>query len=101
MGYESPDLCRVIQWESLMSRTHNPAKGKIKISYTVLQSKAVHFELVDGHGKIITTQTVQLPAGSGQTTFDLNHSGKPAAGEYSIKATGISNNSVRKIIITN
>ncbi len=79
----------------------NPAKDNVKINYTIQQTKTVVFELLDIQGKQISTQTIELPAGSGSADFNLNKSGKITPGQYYIKANGIGDNNSKKIVVVN
>ena len=79
--------------------TPNLTQGIINVNVQLTKAKKVHFDLLNAEGKIVMSQSAQLPAGISDTRFDLQRDQRLAAGIYYLKASGIEGNGIRKIIL--
>ena len=81
-------------WEILP----NPSSGSVQIKWQTEQSKTVSLRLFTASGKLLSTQNIKAEAHS-IVPVHLDTKGKLLPGIYYLKANGLNDNSVKKIVI--
>ena len=78
----------------------NPTKdGVVKVNIVAKANKDVVFELANIYGKTLLQQTFEAVKGDNTYNINLNKNGKLAKGLYFLKAVGLANNYIVKIVI--